>query len=125
MYLFLDYAFVILHSSLILFNLTGWAWKRTRRVHLIIIGSTIASWFGLGIFYGWGYCPLTDWHWDIKQTLGETYLPNSFVMYYGDKLTGLTLDPFAVDAAVFILGLLAFLLSCWLNFKASLWNRHV
>jgi hypothetical protein len=25
------------------------------------------SWFGLGLFYGIGYCPSTDWHWRIKR----------------------------------------------------------
>ena len=117
MHTFFDYTFVFLHGGLIFFNLTGWAWKRTRRIHLVTIGLTIASWFGLGIFYGWGYCPSTDWHWEIKAILGETNLPNSFVTYYVDKLTGFTSDPFTVDAAVLILGLLAFSLSCWLNWK--------
>ncbi|MDH3880669.1 MAG: DUF2784 domain-containing protein, partial [Desulfobacteraceae bacterium] len=59
MYTFLDYFFIVFHGSLILFILTGWAWKRTRRIHLITISLTILSWFGLGIFYGWGYCPCT------------------------------------------------------------------
>jgi hypothetical protein len=122
MYTFLDYSFLVFHGSWVLFNLTGWAWRRTRRIHLITIGLTMLSWFGLGIFYGWGYCPCTDWHWEIKHKLGETNLPNSYVKYYVDKLTGLTWDPLVVDTAVLILGLMAFSLSCWLNWKD--WNSH-
>ena len=122
MYTALDYFFIIFHGSLVLFILTGWAWRRTRRIHLITIGLTMVSWFGLGIFYGWGYCPCTDWHWEIKYKLGETNLPNSYVEYYVDKLTGLTWDPLVVDAIVLILGLVTSALSCWLNWKD--FNSH-
>lgn len=41
---------------------------------------------GLGYFYGWGYCLLTDWHWEIKRKLGEVDLPSSFVSYSLDKM---------------------------------------
>ena len=119
MYAFLDYFFVTFHTGLVLFDLTGWAWKRTRRIHLIVMGLTIVSWFGLGLFYGWGYCPCTDWHWAVKVKLGETNLPNSYVKYYVDRLTGRGWDPFVVDAGVLIIGLSVFALSCWLNVRDS------
>jgi hypothetical protein len=118
MYTFLDYFFSVFHATLVLFNLSGWAWKKTRRIHLATISLTILSWFGLGMFYGWGYCPCTDWHWQIKRHLGETVLPNSYIKYYADKLTGVTWDPLLVSVVVVFLGLLAFALSCWLNFKS-------
>ena len=119
MYTFLDYFFNIFHSILVMFNLTGWAWQKTRRIHLMTISLTILSWFGLGLFYGWGYCPCTEWHWQIKYKLGETDLPYSYVKYYADKLTGFSCDSFVVDVTVVILGLLAFGLSCWFN-----WQDH-
>ena len=115
MYTLLDYFFIVFHWSWVLFNLTGWVWKKTRRIHLITISLTIFSWFGLGILYGWGYCPSTDWHWEIKRKLGETKLPNSYIKYYADKLTEFSWDPLVVNAMVLILGLSAFFLSCWLN----------
>jgi hypothetical protein len=124
MYTFLDYFFVVFHWSWILFNLTGWAWRKTRRVHLVTIGATIFSWFGLGIFYGWGYCPSTEWHWEIKRKLGETSLPNSYIKYYVDKLTGLSWNPSVVDATVLILGFAAFFLSCWLNRRDYISRRQ-
>ena len=124
MYKFLDYFFVIFHISLVVFDITGWAWKKTRRMHFITIGLTILSWFGLGIFFGWGYCPCTDWHWQVKRELGETNLPYSYVKYYADKLTGINWNPLVVDATVLILGILAFTLSGWLNLRDYRSHRH-
>ena len=115
MYTFLDYFFLVFHASFVLFVLTGWAWRKTRRIHFITVSLTIFSWFGLGIFYGWGYCPFTEWHWEVKRKLGELNLPNSYVTYYLDKITGLSWNPRVVDAGVVIVGLLAFTLSLWFN----------
>lgn len=117
MYAFLDVAFLIFHTTLVAFNLTGWIWKRTRRLHLVAIGATIASWFGLGIFYGWGYCPSTDWHWDVKRKLGETDLPQSYVKYYLDAVTGVSWDPGIVDTMVLGLGIGALAASVWVNVR--------
>ena len=120
MYTFLDYFFVVFHGCLVLFSLAGWGWRRTRRIHLATMGLIILSWFGLGAYYGWGYCPFTDWHWRVKARLGETNLPYSYVKYYVDRLTGLSWDPLVVDVSVLVAGLLAFSLSCWLNLAVLL-----
>jgi hypothetical protein len=117
MYKFLDYFFTALHGGFVLFTLTGWAWSKTRRVHLIATTLTILSWFGLGIFYGWGYCPSTDWHWEVKRRLGETDLPNSYIKYYLDKLTPFNWDIWPVDAMIMTGGILVFGLSCWFNWR--------
>ncbi len=93
----LDILLTVFHLLLTLFNLTGWAWKRTRGLHLIVLGTTAASWFVLGIWYGWGYCPLTAWHWDIKERLGEKNLPNSFIKYHADKWFGADIPTTIVD----------------------------
>jgi hypothetical protein len=115
MYVFLDYFFLVFHTGLVLFNLTGWIWRKTRRLHLIVVSLTVLSWFGLGLFFGWGYCPSTDWHWQVKRRLGETGLPDSYVKYYLDRSTGLTWDPSVVDAIVLISGLGALAASVWVN----------
>jgi hypothetical protein len=115
MYSFLDWFFVIFHGALVLFNLTGWAWRRTRRLHLATISLTLLSWFGLGVFFGMGYCPCTDWHWRVKVRLGETDLPNSYILYYLDKITGTAWDPALVDVLVLGSTLLALVLSVGLN----------
>jgi hypothetical protein len=111
----LDLFFVVFHALLVLFNLSGWAWSKTRRLHLIVLGSTFFSWLGLGLMYGFGYCPLTDWHWRVKRALGETDLPASYVKYYLDRLTGLDWDPGVVDLVVVVPSVCALILTVWLN----------
>ncbi|MDR9418493.1 DUF2784 domain-containing protein [Gracilimonas sp.] len=113
----LDYLFVIFHFSLIAFNLTGWIWQKTRRLHLYVISATIFSWVGLGFFYGWGYCPCTDWHWQIKRKLGETDLPLSYIKYYLDQIFWFSWDSLVVDVLVAGLGVGAFLISIFLNYR--------
>ncbi len=93
----LDILYTLVHITLTLFNLTGWIWPKTRKLHLLTLTLTVLSWFLLGIWYGWGYCPLTDWHWDVKQQLGETSLPNSFIKYYADKITGQDIAASLID----------------------------
>lgn len=83
----LDILFLCLHIIIILFNLFGWIWVRTRKLHFWLISATLFSWLVLGLKYGLGYCFLTDWHWDIKRQLGETDLPASFVKYFLDTYT--------------------------------------
>jgi hypothetical protein len=117
MYAVLDIFFLTFHASWVAFILTGWIWPTTRRWHLLVIGLTFLSWFGLGLFYGIGYCPSTDWHWRAKTARGEAGLPNSYVKYYLDRLTGLSWDPRVVDTTVLIIGLAALGLSITLNWR--------
>lgn len=114
----LDYTFVVFHFSLVAFNLIGWIWHKTRRLHLYAISATIFSWVGLGVFYGWGYCPCTDWHWQVKRELGETGLPASYIKYYLDQIFGFSWEPFTVDVLVAVLGIGAFVISVLLNYRA-------
>ena len=116
-YRLLDMLLVAFHTLLVGFNLLGWVWCRTRRLHLITISATLLSWFGLGVVYGWGYCPLTDWHWQVKRALGETALPASCVEYYLDRLTGFDWSRTTVDALVVGVALTALLLSVALNLR--------
>lgn len=74
---FLNVLFFVLHLAILIFNLTGWIWRRTRPWHLISVGITLFSWVVLGFWYGWGYCVLTDWHWQIRRELGY-FDPSSF-----------------------------------------------
>lgn len=117
MYQLLDVLFVGFHFALIAFNLTGWIWSSVRRFHLYVISATLLSWVGLGGLYGWGYCPCTDWHWQVKRKLGETDLPASYVKYYLDGVFGFSWDPLTVDIMVAVLGIGAFLMSAILNYR--------
>lgn len=112
-----DVVLLVVHGSLVIFNVCGWAWRRTRRLHLCALAATVASWFGLGLVYGRGYCPLTDWHWRVKRALGETGLPASWMKYYLDRLTGLAWDPAVVDALVVAAAAIALGLSACLAYR--------
>lgn len=94
----LDIFLVIFHTSLVIFNLFGWIWKRTRKLNLITLLLTGGSWLFLGLIVGTlGYCPLTDWHFTILEKLGKTGLPNSYIKYLIDRLTGSDVNAFLVD----------------------------
>jgi hypothetical protein len=110
-----DYFFLVFHSLLILFNLMGWICPRLRKVHLVIICLTLASWTVLGFWYGWGYCPFTDWHWNILKQRGETDLPASYISYLLQRGLGLYLSDRLVDILTVGLTLIAFAASLYVN----------
>lgn len=114
---FLDIFFTTFHSLLVLFNLFGWIWKKTRRLNLICILLTGASWLVLGIFYGLGYCPLTDWHFNVLRKLGYTDLPDSYLSFLFTRLTGLQIDQDLVDVVTLWGLVLALMVSIFLNFR--------
>jgi hypothetical protein len=117
MYQFLDIFFLVFHSALILFNLFGWIWKKTRKLNLITLSLTGLSWVGLGIFFGWGYCFLTDWHWRVLQKLGISDLPDSYVQYLLGRILGIRISAIEADYLTGIFFLLALMLSVYLNLK--------
>lgn len=116
MYLFLDWLFTALHLIIIGFNLVGWIWRKTRALHFVFVLLTAGSWLILGIWFGLGYCPITDWQWQLKEKLGETNLPNSFIKYFVDKVTGGDVSSTFVDIATASCFIAAVLLSVYLNF---------
>lgn len=117
MFKFLDIFFLVFHSFLILFNLFGWIWRKTRMLNLITLLITGFSWIGLGFFYGWGYCFITDWHWQVLEKLGEVNFPNSYVQYLLSRILGLHLSAIAADYMTGILYVIALLLSVYSNLK--------
>lgn len=112
----LDLFYTLLHLLIIGFNLLGWIWRATRRWHLYSVLLTAGSWLLLGIWYGIGYCPITDWQWNVKTRLGERDLPNSFVKYQLDKLTYLDINPTWIDIGTAISFAIVFLITLYLNF---------
>lgn len=80
-YQFANVFFFVFHVGLIFFNLFGWLFKSLRRWNLITLGLTAFSWFGLGMFYGFGYCFLTDWHWAVREELGYVNTFNSYIQF--------------------------------------------
>ena len=114
---FLDIFFTGFHTCLVIFNLFGWIWKRTRLANLICLLLTAGSWLILGIFYGFGYCPLTDWHFKILRELGYTDLPDSYLRFLFTRLTKQAIDQSLVDAFTLWGLVLALLISLYLNFR--------
>lgn len=113
----LDIFFMILHPLIILFNLFGWIWKKTRRANLVLLLLTGGSWFILGIFYGIGYCPFTHWHWEVLHHLGEKNLPNSYIKYLVQRLTGISFSDTLVDDVTAACYFVALDLSLYVNLK--------
>ena len=125
LYRIYDALFVVFHTALITLIMLGWASRRTQRLHLVAVCATLLSWFGLGVVYGWGYCPLTEWHWQIKRTLGETALPASWIKYYLDRITGIDWSATVVDTLVVGSALAALVLSIALNWRRPTRFRQV
>ena len=93
----LNIGFIVFHTLWIAFNCLGWVWRRTRRWQLATVSLTAVSWFGLGLWYGWGYCPSTDWHWRIRERLGYRD-PPSYIQLLISELTGIDLSTYAANA---------------------------
>jgi hypothetical protein len=120
----LDTFFFCFHTLLIVFVLVGWAWRRTRRAHLVLVLLTALSWCVLGIRYGFGYCPCTDWHWQVRERLGHYDMPASYIKFLIDTATGRDAPAQIVDTAV-ILGLVtALAFSMALNIRDWRKNRR-
>jgi hypothetical protein len=117
----LDIFFVVFHTALILFNISGWIWKKTRMANLITLLLTGSSWLFLGLIVGsLGYCPLTDWHFTILEKLGKTDLPYSYIKYLADRVTGLDIDAGLADTLTLYGFLLALALSLIINITLRL-----
>lgn len=117
---FLDIFFTVFHTCLVLFNLFGWIWKKTRLLNLIVLLLTAGSWLILGIFYGFGYCPLTDWHFSILGKLGYTNLPDSYLSFLFTRLSGLSIQQSLVDAVTLWGLIIALVISLYLNLRHCL-----
>src|SRR5688572_30155558 len=87
-YKILNYFFFFFHTLLILFNSLGWIFPRVRKWNLATLLLTAFSWFVLGIWFGWGYCFCTDWHWDVREHLGYHDVSNSYIHFLLLKFTG-------------------------------------
>lgn len=118
-----DWFFFIFHFLLVCFILIGWIWKKTRPWNLICLLLTFSSWFLLGLIYGIGFCPFTEWHWQVLYRLGHTGLPNSYISYLIMRITGLNPPQVFVDHITVIGAFAAFFISVILNISDRMKNR--
>ncbi len=115
LFIFIDTFFIIFHTMLIIFNCLGWILKTTRKWNLLTLTLTAFSWFFLGIWYGFGYCPSTDWHWQIREILGYPTYSHSYVGFLIKVLTGISLNPLLVDTITLVSFIIALTMSILLN----------
>ena len=121
-YQFLNYFFFIFHTVFTLFNITGWLFRKTRKWNLVTLLLTAFSWFVLGIWYGWGYCFCTDWHWDVRQHLGYHDQRRSYIHFLLQKLTSIDFNEQLVGNVTLIVFLVSLVMSLWLN--ARDWKKR-
>ena len=115
--------FYLFHTLLIAFNLFGWLFSTTKKFNLLSLLLTFGSWGLLGLWKGWGYCFLTDWHYDILNRLGHYQLPSSYIAFLILKLTGWLPQAGLVNSITLALALLALCCSLWVNLIATYTTR--
>lgn len=120
MYRTIDYFFIAFHMALVILNLFGWIWKPTRRICLVLQVLTFSSWFGLGLIYGIGYCPFTDWHWQVLSKLGEFPSETSYFQYLLRRFFDWHLGARLVDSTTLICFSIAFIASLFVNLRDRL-----
>ncbi len=113
----IDFFFIGFHTSLILFNVFGWLLPRWRFANFISLSLTAFSWFILGIWFGWGYCVCTDWHWQIREMLGYHNTSSSYIHFLILELTNIDIREESVDIYTAIVFVTAFLISFYLNLR--------
>jgi len=116
-YLVLNFFFFFFHTSLIIFNSIGWIFPKYRKWNLITLLLTAFSWFVLGIWFGWGYCICTDWHWNVRDHLGYYDGSSSYIHFLILKLTGINFAEELVNIFTIIVFFSSLLISLWLNIR--------
>jgi hypothetical protein len=119
----LNIFFFLFHTAFTLFNIVGWMFIRTKQLHLFTMSLTAASWFVLGIWFGWGYCFCTDWHWQVREALGYHDQSNSYIHFLLLKLTGINFNKQLVDTTTAIVFAISLISSLWVNRKLFIGKR--
>jgi hypothetical protein len=112
----LNFFFFAFHTLFTLFNIIGWAFRRTRKLHLVTISLTAFSWFVLGIWYGWGFCFCTEWHYAVRRRLGYTDQTRSYIHFLILKLTGYNANMRLMEQATLWVFIGALLLNLFYTF---------
>jgi len=113
----LDYFFFFFHTTLIFFNTLGWIFLKTRKWNLLTLMLTAFSWFVLGIWYGWGYCLCSDWHWMVRHKLGYYDMSSSYIHFLVLKLTGIDFSLPFINTVTVLVFFMSFMLSIWINIR--------
>jgi len=112
-----DVLLTVIHLIFIVFILFGWIPIKLRKVHYISMWIVFISWFLLGLYFGLGYCLLTDLHWKIKIKLNEVNLPYSFIKYILDRITKNDFDETMINYVTVVVFIFIFILSTYFFIK--------
>ena len=107
--------FFAFHVVLIIFNLFGWLFRNFRKWNLLTLGLTAFSWFVLGIFYGFGYCFLTDWHWQVRERLNYPTNSNSYIHFLITSVFPISISENTADLITVVLFFSALIMSIITN----------
>lgn len=118
-YPLLNGIFHVVHISIIIFIMIGWAFPSLRLVHLALVLLTLGSWFILGQWLGTGYCPISDWHWKIKTALAEGQPSGTYIHHLLQTMTRREWNSDTVDKSVLV-GILA-ITAISLALNARIW----
>lgn len=105
------------HLIIIIFCITGWLFVPLRHWHLAMCGLVLASWFGLGIWKGWGYCLVTDIQWRLLRMAGKTPPPYGYMPMLWQRITGQAADAQLVDKVTEWFFYILTAASLWVNWS--------
>jgi len=120
-----DVFFFGFHTFIILFNVFGWLVPKWRIANFITLSLTAFSWFILGIWWGFGYCICTDWHWQVREMLGYQDMSSSYIHFLILKITNVDFSVSLVDSLTMIGFFLACIISTYLNVRNWRSNRKI
>lgn len=112
--------FLVGHTALILFNVLGWIWPRTRKWNLATLGATLFSWAVMGFCYGVGYCVCTDLHWQLRESMGMYDNGDSYLTFLVRSFSGWEPPPSLVNFVALAAFVISFITSTVLNVRDHL-----
>jgi hypothetical protein len=114
-YVLLNGLFHFFHAGIISFVMIGWIFPSLRLAHLVFMILMLGSWFLVGRWLGAGYCPITDWHWKLKDSLGEGRPKGTYFHLVLQNFTRKKLNSDAIDKGVLVATMVIAGLSLILN----------
>lgn len=111
------YLYSVFHIIIIFMNLFGWMHRLTRKLAFVTILITWASWIIGGIFYGWGYCFLTELHYELLNDHGITGMPSSFIEYFFHEIGISGISSMLIQSLTFLIFLISTIMAALIYFK--------
>jgi len=117
--------FWVFHTLLILFNVFGWLWSKTRKWNLICLMATAFSWLVMGIRYGIGYCLCTDWPFQIREQMGIHDAAGTYIHLLVYKVSGVWMSESVLNPIAGVVFGISVVMSVALNVRDWIIRRRV